>query len=286
MKDKFAVLGGDRRQISAAEEWKKYGISVSMFGFDTYGGIEESPLDDTLKDASVAVLPIPASHDGKLNMPYSNKDEPLIADIVSRLPDSVTAVCGGMIPQNISEMLESMGIEVIDLCKSERFNTLNAVPTVEGAIELAMTHLPITVSGCRAAVIGCGRIGRLLCRRLYALGAEVTAVSRSEKDLTISEIDGYTPCDLKSFVSTVGKTDVIFNTVPHTVLTDEYLSEIRADTPVIDLASRPGGIDMQSALKYGTKVITALSLPGKVAPVTAGKIIARCLIEHYPGVKT
>ena len=42
---------------------------------------------------------------------------------------------------------------------------------------------------------------------------------------------------------------------------------------IIDLASKPGGVDFESARELGVKVIWALSLPGKVAPVTAGIII-------------
>ena len=47
----------------------------------------------------------------------------------------------------------------------------------------------------------------------------------------------------------------------------------------MDLASKPGGVDMEAASRLGVRVIWALSLPGKVAPVTAGKII-RDTIYH------
>ena len=42
---------------------------------------------------------------------------------------------------------------------------------------------------------------------------------------------------------------------------------------MIDLASRPGGVDMDAAAALGVRVIWALSLPGKVAPVTSGRYI-------------
>ena len=42
---------------------------------------------------------------------------------------------------------------------------------------------------------------------------------------------------------------------------------------IIDLASAPGGVDMDYAKQSRMNVIWALSLPGKVAPLTAGKII-------------
>ena len=46
-----------------------------------------------------------------------------------------------------------------------------------------------------------------------------------------------------------------------------------SDTILIDLASLPGGIDAAAAEKLGLRMIRALSLPGKVAPKSAGEII-------------
>ena len=46
---------------------------------------------------------------------------------------------------------------------------------------------------------------------------------------------------------------------------------------LIDLASAPGGVDYDEAEKMGIKTIHALSLPGKVAPVTAGDIIKKTI---------
>ena len=42
---------------------------------------------------------------------------------------------------------------------------------------------------------------------------------------------------------------------------------------MIDLASKPGGIDFDAARELGVNTIWALSLPGKVAPISAGQII-------------
>ena len=43
---------------------------------------------------------------------------------------------------------------------------------------------------------------------------------------------------------------------------------------LLDLASAPGGFDHDWAKQHGYHVIWALSLPGKTAPVTAGRIIS------------
>ena len=69
------------------------------------------------------------------------------------------------------------------------------------------------------------------------------------------------------------KFDLIINTVPAKVLEESILKQVRKDTLIIDLASKPGGVDFETAKELGLNTIWALSLPGKVAPVTAGRII-------------
>ena len=67
--------------------------------------------------------------------------------------------------------------------------------------------------------------------------------------------------------------DIIFNTVPAVILDKGVLSGLKRDCLVVDLASKPGGVDFETAKELGVQIIWALSLPGKVAPITAGDII-------------
>ena len=53
----------------------------------------------------------------------------------------------------------------------------------------------------------------------------------------------------------------------------EELEDLKPGCLVIDLASAPGGVDFAAAEELGVKAIQALSLPGKVAPVTAALAI-------------
>ena len=63
------------------------------------------------------------------------------------------------------------------------------------------------------------------------------------------------------------------------ILDREVLRHAGPGCLVIDLASRPGGVDFEAAKELGVRVIWALGLPGKVAPVTAGLAI-RDTIYH------
>ena len=57
------------------------------------------------------------------------------------------------------------------------------------------------------------------------------------------------------------------------IINGSMLRQLREDCLIIDLASKPGGVDFESAKRLGRNVIWALSLPGKTAPLTAGNII-------------
>ena len=75
--------------------------------------------------------------------------------------------------------------------------------------------------------------------------------------------------------------DVIFNTVPARLFDKEIIDELPPDVLLIDLASVPGGVDFAAAKDRGIKAIWALSLPGKYAPESAGKIIGETLLEYF-----
>ena len=273
---KILLIGGDLRQLTAADELKRLGYTVSVCGFGTYAGAEYKDGIHLPDGTDAVLLPVPVFRGEYMNLPFS--EERVTPERLSGILRGHTRlVCGGMIPAELSGELEKSGAAVYDLCESDGFNIMNAVPTAEGAAAVAMDNMKITLAGCSAAVIGFGRVGKALCRLLSAMGAHVTAVSRSERDLAGSEACGYIPADHAALPGIAGEQDVIFNTVPHTVVTEEVLAAMKKDAPLIDLASRPGGVDTMAASRLGIRVISALSLPGKVAPVTAGKIIAKCL---------
>ncbi len=72
----------------------------------------------------------------------------------------------------------------------EELAVANAVPTAEGAIQIALEELPITLHGARALVIGYGRLGKALAQRLDGLGARVTVAARSWEALAWAQSRG------------------------------------------------------------------------------------------------
>lgn len=152
-------------------------------------------------------------------------------------------------------------------------HTANAPPTSEGAIQIAMEELPVTLHGARVLVIGAGRLGKVLCQQLRGLGARVSLAARKYADLAWAQVWG---CGVERSDQLTGwlcSYDLVVNTVPAPILGREELSDLKPGALVIDLASKPGGVDFTTASELGVKVVWALSLPGKTAPVTAGLAI-------------
>ena len=98
-------------------------------------------------------------------------------------------------------------------------------------------------------------------------------MARKYADLALIEGHGYEPLSMSEAKARLDEFDIIFNTIPALVLDGNSLIKVRDDALIIDLASKPGGVDFDLAKELGKKVIWALSLPGRVAPVTAGIII-------------
>ena len=71
--------------------------------------------------------------------------------------------------------------------------------------------------------------------------------------------------------------NLIFNTAPVLIFDRNTLEKLGSETILIDLASKPGGVDFKSAGEIGIKAIWALGIPGKTAPVTAGEIVAETI---------
>ncbi len=78
---------------------------------------------------------------------------------------------------------------------------------------------------------------------------------------------------------TLGDFDIIINTIPFQILDNERLDLVKKDVVLIDVASNPGGIDRKAAKERDLKLIWALSLPAKVAPLTSA-IYIKETIDH------
>ena len=273
---KYTVIGGDLRNVKLAESIFADGSQVNLYGFKNAGFesllSENEDLQAAIDDSEIVIGPLPCSNDNEtLNAPFHN--EKIQMNEVLKLMKKNQLFIAGRISDKIINLAKAYNVFTIDILEREEMAVLNAIPTAEGAIQIAMEELPITINGSKVMVLGYGRVGKVLSRMLTGLGAEVYAEARKYSDIAWIKASGQKPVYISEIKQYIGNMDVVFNTIPYKILDSTVLDHTGKDCLIIDLASKPGGVDFDRAKELGIKVIWALSLPGKVAPVTAANFI-------------
>ena len=215
-----------------------------------------------------AVLPvIPLDVSGHLNAPCTSS--PVSASAVRDMLKDGAVIFTGRSDPCLSEFFP--GMEIREYLSREELLLKNAIPTAEGTVQIALEELPVTLSGLKVLVVGMGRCGSLIASLMRSFGADVTAAVRSSSGAAKARIAGAMAVSAENMGSDYG---LVINTAPELVFDRSRLSGFRRSTLFIDIASKPGGIDFKAASELGIKVIWALGIPGKSAPVTSGEMIA------------
>ena len=270
MKRTAAILGGDMRQVYLARLLLEDGNDVVTWGLEQGDGPNPVPLNQAL-ERELVVFPLPVCREGNLNLPLT--DTELGAERLWPRLRYDQLLLGGMTGELSPRLMADFGLTLLDYYDREETQIANAVPTAEGAIQMAMESTDRTIHGSQCLVVGYGRIGKLLASRLRTLGAEVSVSARRYGDQAWSAACGYRSLRTNSLAGELGRFDLIFNPVPALIFDAERLQEMKEDCVLLDLASAPGGVDMVAAKQTGRQAICAPGLPGKVAPRSAAAAI-------------
>ncbi len=297
---KLAVIGGDVRQLWLARALAADGYEVAVCGVDGAnligadniigtcsgeeilgGAVRCVTLSGALGLCDAVILPLPYTTDGRrVNCPLGG--DIALADVFNLIPRG-TLVLGGRIDDAVRALAESAGSVIEDYYDREDVCIANAIPTAEGAVAVAMAELPVTLHSAEVAILGFGRVARAVAHLLRGFDAKVTVAARRDDDLAWIRLYGYTPLRFQRINELCYGYDVVFNTVPARVINDDFLTRFSAEPPpwklIVDLASKPGGVDPDAAKASGVKLIRALSLPGRVAPATSGLILRSGIIS-------
>lgn len=293
---KIGLLGGDLRQVRLASLLAGEGYETAVWGFreimdraDIRQKLEKcvrcADWESALRVSDLVLLPLPVTLDGvRLNCPFSAPESDIrLTEIIEKTGAGCT-ILGGKIPPLVKRLAAEQGVRTFDYYESEALQIRNAVPTAEGALAIAIQELPIALQGTKALVTGYGRVGRTLAHKLILLGAKVTVAARSGKDLAWAESEGCSPVRLPAYQKEPVSADIIFNTIPAPVFSEEVLARLNPSVLYVELASGSGGIDPKA--ESGIRVIEAQGLPGKLSPYTAGEIIFDAVQEYLEDGET
>lgn len=254
------IIGGDNRLRVAKKRLDKENFLVETLGLypDDNGNIENS---------DIILLPVPTTKDNQtVYCPLTNRKIPL-CEIAEKVQNQLILCCN----------YKFLNKNYIDYNTLDSFALLNAVPTAEGAIALAVNETDFTLWKSKVLVVGYGRVGKILADRLKALGAEVTVSARKPRDFATLSAFGFKYINTETLCDIYLDYDIIFNTVDVEILTDSALVNCPADL-IIDLSSK-GGFNLNYAKALGIKAFKPGGIPGICAPKTAGEILAKIVME-------
>ena len=279
MSTSFSIIGGDLRTIKLAKMLANEGNKIYTYGLEKAEELKDNSniiftekISKAIpKDVEVVIGPIPFTSNGiNINAPFGEK-EISIREMIHYLEGKI--LIAGSISPEIYDMANDDYIEIIDIMKREELAVLNTISTAEGAIEIAISNTNKIIHGSEVLILGFGRIGKVLARKMAGLSAKVTCAARKDEDLAWIRAYGHKETNINALGENLSQYDIILNTVPHLVLNKERLQYVKKDALLIDLASNPGGIDKKEAKELKLKLVWALALPGKVAPVTTAEFI-------------
>lgn len=277
----ISVVGGDLRIVRLVQMLIKDGYKVYTYGLEMSEELLNldvemcSTVEEAVQNSKVVVGPIPLSSDRKnVSTPFSKVK--LSLEDFRKVLDGKKLIAGNIL-DFFKDELSKANIEYIELQKREEFAVLNAIATAEGTIQIAMEETQKTIHGSKVLIMGFGRVGKILAKMLDGIGAKVSCEARKDEDMAWIKAYGYEPIHLNELDENLGKFDIIINTIPFQVLDSEKLDIVKEDVVLIDLASNPGGVDRKAAKDKNLKLIWALSLPGKIAPLTSAEFIKEVL---------
>ena len=272
----ICVMGGDLRNFFLAKLLSKEKHEVKVYGFEKIENFREcETYENMLSSSEIVVLPIPFTKDKKtINMPLSNRNI-RIQELAYHLENKTIFV--GNMPEDIQEILKEKQNEVIDFMKKEEFAVLNAIPTAEATIEIILKNTNKILQGSHCLILGFGRIGKVLAHKLQGLAVDVTCMVTNEIEKAWAIAYGYqttTIEKLQNYYTKIKQYDIIINTIPKIIFKEE-LKEIKKETLVIDLASKPYGIDRKIVEEENINFIEALGLPREISTNDISKIYER-----------
>lgn len=246
---KICVLGEDKRSLSLRNILNSCSTNID--------------------EADCIVTPIPFTKDGV----YISGERLKIVDLIDMLSKSNKILISGSINEESRKKMKEKNICFYDLMNFEEFSIMNAIATSEGAIKKAIEMTDFTLNNSNILILGYGRIGKILANNLSGFGAKIYCEARKKKDIALIKSMGYNDIDLSNLDTFLPDMDIIFNTIPHMILDKRRIELLKSNVCVIDLASKPGGVDFEYASQRKVNLCWYLTIPSKDSPYSAAMYI-------------
>ncbi len=253
---KILIIGGDKRMLFA----KSY-LEIEGFETDTLGLLNGDAGE--LEEADIILLPVPSTRDKvNINCPLTQRKIPI--DSLNDIPESVLVLSGGL-------QLERTNF--VNYLALDSYAVLGAVPTAEGAIHCAIENTNFTLWNANVLIIGYGRVAKILANRLIGFGCNLTVSARNNTDFSYLDALKINRIHTKEVPKKINDFDIVFNTIDVPILNGNGVSK---NTLIIDLSTKGCFLTNED----NANLIKLPAIPGRIAPRTAGEIIAQTVIQQ------
>ena len=267
----FGVFGGDDRSGYLVDDLLLRGYGVITRGVKQKRDSAAS-LEELAEQAKVLVGPVPLSKYIGDREKQFDRLELCMAVKAGQL------LFAGQIPEDIREIIRYNGARCVDFMKSREVQQANAVLTAEGCLAECIAHRNVQLRGARVCVCGYGCCGREIARVFSGIGANVTVAIRRTQSAWEAASTGYSVCYPEGLGDILSRQEIIINTVPERIVSEEQLDKISKASLLVEIASTPGGFDMNDAKKKGLQAISCPGLPGRYFPEGAARILADFIV--------
>ncbi len=184
-----------------------------------------------------------------------------------------TIIYTGKSNETLKKLQHIFHFKLVTLLEDENVVKENAKLTAEGLISEIIQKRPYPIENSQVVLIGFGHCGKEIYEKLTALNAKVKVVEPNNEQIDRA-------VDLVKIEEILFKTtNIIVNTVPQEVISDEMLEKLSKDVYLFDIASYPYGYHHEKV--YGLHDYILPALPSSYAYKQAGIILAQKIVGDY-----
>lgn len=226
-KIKIAVIGGDRREEVLVENLAEKGYKLLVLSDRPLKGpglFISSDIEKVIKDADIVIAPMTSTdEEGFLKNTFVEERIQLNSEFFNLMKKEALFLIGFVLP-DLKKLLEDKGINYIELSRLDELAILNAVPTAEAAIKIAIEETDITIADSNVLVYGLGKTGLSLAWRLKLLGANTYGVTRNKAAIARGKDLGIKMLTYDTLAEHLPEMDILFNTVPALIIDRESIA--------------------------------------------------------------
>lgn len=196
----------------------------------------------------------------------------LKADALNKMRNGSTVFCGKA-DEGIGEVATFKGISVYEFLNDEKFSLANADFTAEATLQILLGIIDRQLKEFKIAVVGYGKCGKAISKYLYDLKSKFEIVTSDPANASIfASAVKYKECDYRKY-------DIIINTAPTKILTDEQLAKLKRKTIIMDISSSPYGLNHERARELGLNSFVYPALPSKLRARACAELMLDIILK-------